>query len=182
MNELQRVIGYYRYMHRNRRKFRGNSTRKHIKTIARMVEECGAKTLLDYGCGKARHYRHLRLHEQWGGIMPTLYDPGVMEFQKKPEDAFDGVICVDVMEHIPEAFVEEILQEVIGYATKFVFFNISTELAHKYLPDGRNVHLTVRPPEWWMDRISKINEDRVSVIVDFETPKYKDENRRRRHR
>ena len=62
----------------------------------------GAKTLLDYGAGQGWQYTEECYHVLWN-IMPTLYDPAVAAFHVKPSQRFDGVICTDVLEHIPEA-------------------------------------------------------------------------------
>ena len=32
---------------------------------------------------------------------------------------------------------------------------MSTRLAHRKLPDGRNAHLTVKPIEWWAEKIKE---------------------------
>jgi hypothetical protein len=56
---------------------------------------------------------------------------------------------------VPTPTIEQFLLDVIGYARKFVFFCIFTDAAVKYLPDGRNVHLTIKPAEWWNKQIIK---------------------------
>lgn len=147
----QAEIDQYRALHRQEWIFSGQSTIPHGRAIAALVQSHRARTLLDYGCGKARHYSQVKLHEIWGGVLPTLYDPGVEAFAAKPapETLFDGVICCDVAEHIPPEEVEAFLRELIGYARKFVFMTISTVHASKRLPDRRNVHLTVQPAKWW---------------------------------
>ena len=87
------------------------------------------------------------------GILPTLYDPAVDEFSAKPRGKFDGVICTDVAEHVPEDEVDVFLSDVFSHARKFVFITICTRPAKKLLPDGRNCHLTVKPATWWLRTI-----------------------------
>lgn len=148
-------IAQYRLMHTELgdKVFRGNSVRAHVAAIARCVRKHEAATLLDYGSGKGRQYEELAIQAQWGGIKPTCYDPGYPPISQKPEGRFDGVICTDVAEHIPESEIDSFLRDVVGYARKFVFFSIFTEPARKFLPDGRNCHLITMPRAWWLDRI-----------------------------
>ena len=72
-----------------------------------------------------------------------LYDPGVKDFAKYPKKKADGVICVDVVEHIPENDVIKFIEELFKLANKFVFIVIACYPAKKTLPDGRNVHLSL---------------------------------------
>lgn len=146
-------IAAYREMHLNPKRFRGYSIKYVLPDIVSLVQETGAKTLLDYGSGKGFQYSERRVHDQWEGIMPTLYDPGVTEFSVKPRGKFDGVICTDVLEHIPEEDVLTVLGEIFSYARLFVVLAVHTGPSRKCLPDGRNCHLTQRPPEWWKERL-----------------------------
>jgi hypothetical protein len=146
----------YRKFHAaNPGKLLGFSIEAYLLEIAELVERAGAKTLLDYGCGKGYQYLAYRMHESWGGILPTCYDVGIPSLARRPEGKFDGVICIDVLEHIHRNDVDEILGDIFGYAQKFVFLAIGTTPAKKNFEDGRNLHLTVEPPEWWMAKIDR---------------------------
>lgn len=162
MDEQESVIAQYRAMHQSQKMFRGSSLKGHVEVMADLVAKHQPQSLLDYGSGKGRQYNELNLHERWGGLKPHCYDPGYEPLAKKPQGVFDGVICTDVAEHIPESGVDAFLADVIGYASKFAFFCIFTEPASKYLPDGRNVHLTVRPQHWWIERICAVTGGQVA--------------------
>lgn len=136
-----------------------------IDEIARLVRETETKTLLDYGSGKGHQYLVQRCHEGWGGILPQCYDPAVPYLNERPEGTFDGVICCDVLEHIPERHVAWIVGDVLAYARKFAFFSVATRPAKKTLPDGRNCHLTVRPSEFWTALVDRLDEHKVAVLV-----------------
>ena len=64
-----------------------------------------------------------------------------------PQSAKYGMCC-DVLEHIPTADVETVIQNIMASAEN-CFFQISTT------PDicgdliGTRLHLTIRPHEWW---------------------------------
>jgi len=151
-NNQSYLIAQYRMMH-NAGKYRGGLNEEIIAHITTMVDAHKPQSLLDYGSGKGRQYLEKKQHELWNGPEPTCYDPAHAPFATRPEGQFDGVICTDVAEHIPPEGVEAFLDDVLQYARKFVFFCIYTGPAIKYLPDGRNVHLTVRKQKWWNQQI-----------------------------
>lgn len=155
LSETEHVIEQYRYMHANPKMFRGGLAAAFVNRIKMLVEQYKPESLLDYGSGKGRQYEGAEQHKQWGGLKPTCYDPGYTPYATKPTGYFDGVICTDVAEHIPPGNIDKFLLDVLGYARRFVFLCIFTDPAVKYLPDGRNVHLTIKPPGWWNDRIVK---------------------------
>lgn len=146
----------YSRLHQNAKHFHGMSIRPHVEAIAALVAQTQATTLLDFGCGKGFQYLGARLHERWGGILPHCYDVGVAPLSSRPTGrTFDGVICTDVLEHIEEADLENVLSEICGYATRFVFLAICCRPSkHKSLPDGRNLHVTLRAPEWWREKLA----------------------------
>ena len=139
--------------------FDGRSLVAHVGKIREIVDEFGAKTLLDYGCGKALAYGRsyglpdgsqvLGLKDLWHLDDIRLYDPGYEPYSALPEGTYDGVICTDVLEHVPEEDVRWILGEMFAYANKFLYLTISCRLAVKHLPTGENAHITVFPPDWW---------------------------------
>lgn len=148
----QSIIEQYRYLH-DQGRFEGHSLRRHLPDIAKLVQETGAETLLDYGCGKAICWRKEKAAQVFNMPQPTLYDPGIRS-HKRPVGQFDGVICTDVLEHVENP--EEVISWLIGYARKFLFLSISVKESgpKKKLPDGRPFHICVHPPEWWRERIS----------------------------
>lgn len=154
----EREIELYRRLHTEEGgwKFAGLSILPYAKRIKKLIREVQAETLLDYGCGKGRQYSEHGVHRMWKRGTPALYDPAVAGLDVKPAGTFDGVLCCDVAEHIPEEEVGVFLADVMGYARKFVFMTISCAPADKRLPDGRNCHLTVRPPKWWAAQISSV--------------------------
>ena len=42
-----------------------------------------------------------------------------------------------------------VIDEMFSLARKFVYANIACYPAVKLLPNGKNAHCTVRPPQWW---------------------------------
>lgn len=131
--------------------FPGHSTEKNSEIIKGLIEKYGAKTLLDYGCGKGAQYTELKLHEAWGVPMPRLYDPAVPGLDKPIGgfESFDGVICNDVLEHLEGEELRAAIFNATLRAVKFCFFSIAMFPAKKTLPDGRNAHVTLQSRDWW---------------------------------
>mgnify|MGYP001607418816 CR=1 FL=1 len=88
-------------------------------------------------------------------------------FSERPFGAVDGVICSDVMEHVPEGQVDSVLAEIFGYATKFVALSISFKPSKKRLDDGREVHCTLRPPEWWDEKLRAARKPGQRLVVRY---------------
>jgi hypothetical protein len=140
--------------------FPGQSLLPQAGRIKEMILRHGAKTLLDYGSGKGLQYRPMEVVLPGVGKWPSIqafwgvdgiycYDPCYEPFNKLPDKKFDGVISTDVLEHCPAEDIPWILDEMFGYADRFVFANVACYPAKKRLPNGENCHCTIREPEWW---------------------------------
>lgn len=163
----------YTRMHDDKPKlFAGNSIKSYIDDIAGLVAVTEAKKLADYGSGKGYQYLAMRVHEAWG-VLPHCYDVGVRQLSSPlPVRSFHGVICTDVMEHISERDIQSVLDDIfllleVGRSS-FAFFAIACRLAKKELPDGRNAHLTVRPPEWWEGKLAEYQRDGLIISVRYD--------------
>ena len=67
------------------------------------------------------------------------YDPVFPEYG--PPKKADIVCCIDVLEHVEEEYLTNVLDELKKITMKLGFFTIATEPADKFLKDGRNAHL-----------------------------------------
>jgi len=168
----QELVALYRRLHEEgipelgkapEATFPGESLRPHLGHIKRLIERTGARTLLDYGAGKGLQYQPMPLdrggriwpdvQSYWGVEQIYCYDPAYEPLSHLPAWTFDGVICTDVLEHCPEEDVDWILAEIFAYARRFVYANIASYPAQKTLPNGENAHCTIRPAEWWLEKI-----------------------------
>lgn len=132
----------------------GKTTADKIGIIGKIVKRHKAVSILDYGCGKAIHHIHKKVYDSIGIKEVGLYDPAIPQFSLMPNKTFEGVVCVDVMEHVPEPNVQYTLDKIIMKATKFVFFAISCNQARETLSTGENAHITVKEPDWWKEKLS----------------------------
>lgn len=166
------LLGFYEHMHRHgdpeagldpEDTFDGRSLPPQAPKIAHIISRTGARTLLDYGSGKGKQYAPQTISfgdgttfdsvAQWWGVESiTCFDPGYPEHATLPTGKFDGVVCTDVMEHCPAEDLPWILDEIFGYARKFVFLSVAQYPAVKTLPNGENAHCTIESTEWWGQR------------------------------
>lgn len=146
------LIPLYRAMADDGANFRGLSVLQHSKQIRDLVREHKAKTLLDYGCGAGDAYRSPhRVHAEWGlrWFDVTLYDPAFKQHADAPSGRFGGVLCSDVLEHVPELQVDAFIATLFRHARGFVWASVCCRPAKKCFPDGTNLHVTLHPLDWW---------------------------------
>ena len=177
--EYYDLINQYKYAHKNGIKknnqllpkditFDGKSLRPWIKHIKDLINFTNSKSILDYGCGKAKFYnnkisinekKYTNISDYWKIDEIKLFDPGVKEYEIYPNKKYDGVICTDVLEHIHLTDLKIVVEDIFNFSNKFVFFVISTALDQKLLFDGRNVHQTVKDEKWWKFFFSSITNE-----------------------
>jgi hypothetical protein len=116
---------------------------KYQKKIKDLVDRYGAKTILDYGCGKGLQYQE-RLpygggvgvelpQDQWKtfdeylGVTVYKYDPCVAGFEQLPPEGtkFDGVICTQVLNSIPDDDLPWVRDLLESYSSKFCFVGLN---------------------------------------------------------
>ena len=159
------IIEKYKNFHANGTKklsasqtFAGHSLVKWVLKIKEIIQYSNSKTIIDYGCGKAFLYNnkisikkhpYKNLQEFWNLEDVFLYDPAVEKYSKQPSEKADGIICTDVIEHIPEEDVQAFIDNLFKLSNKFVFFVIATIPASKHFDDGRNIHLCLKTEKEW---------------------------------
>lgn len=155
--------------------FPGSSLGPQAARIKRLIDLTGALTVLDYGAGKGRQYEPQLIKDKAGREWPSVmdywdveevvcYDPAYAPFSELPTARYDGVISTDVLEHCPEEDVPWIVDEIFGFAKKFVFANVACYPASKRLPNGENAHCTIKPPDWWIAVVKDITTRYPTVI------------------
>lgn len=136
----------------------GGSGHRWAGVVAGLIEQYHVDSWLDYGCGQGT--LHTAVQQQYPevyGLLSTVreFDPAVSGKDKLPAERYGLVTCTDVLEHVEEKFLDQVLKHIFALTEKLVFFNIALHPANKILPDGRNAHLIQRPAEWWVARIQR---------------------------
>ncbi len=164
-------IAKYVWLYAGRRKKRDGSSQKYgmfpawraallVGYYAKLAFR-GTKQVLDVGCGRGES---ITIGEAAGiemtgaEVVPQLCEargvtlvPGAhdMPFARL---AFDALTCLDVMEHILEQDVDSCFLEFYRVASESLIGISLRESAWKRY----TLHVTVRPVEWWLERLRAI--------------------------
>jgi len=113
------------------------------------VTRYNAKTILDYGCGKGLQYQEplpygmlsgeampenqWQTFDQYLGVTVYRYDPCVSAFETPPppDAKFDGVICTQVLNSIPDADMPWVRHTLESHAAKFCFIGLNFQRSAK---------------------------------------------------
>jgi hypothetical protein len=118
--------------------------------VAEVMQAVGTRELLDYGAGKGGLGR--ALNEMYDEPFTIHhYDPAVPEWSKPPAPC-RFVACIDVLEHIEPALIDNVLDDLKRVTAGLGFFTVDTRPAQKQLSDGRNAHLIQKPAQWWLPK------------------------------
>lgn len=126
----------------------GVASLKFAEKVQKIASQYKVNWILDYGAGKGRLAKQL---PKW--MLITQYEPANPEWAEPPEP-HDMVACIDVLEHIEPTCLEAVLDDLQRVTKKVGFFTVNCKKAGKTLPDGRNAHLIVQPPDWWVPKIA----------------------------
>lgn len=123
--------------------------------INQLVKRHGAADVLDYGSANGWTMRGAREHFWFPpSVYDHHYDPFVAEFSEEPQPA-DFVICTDVLEHVEPECTMAVLDHLQALTKRILFLSIALTPANKNLSDGRNAHINLRSPEYWLPEIKK---------------------------
>tara|TARA_Y100001951_G_C11202993_1_gene218263 strand:+ start:237 stop:755 length:519 start_codon:yes stop_codon:yes gene_type:complete len=122
---------------------RGNTIR-----ICNFLYTNNVKRILDYGCGKG---------ELLGWFLPIQvanYDPAISQWSADPEPQ-DYLLCTDVLEHVEPQCIEAVIEHLVSKFNKKALLSIALQKSKKILKDGRNAHLLIRTPHWWIELLQR---------------------------
>ena len=148
-----------KYHIQNQSHWTGESLGEYKHQIWDIIHRKNIKTVLDYGCGKASFHKLLFNNPRTPGapnIQITGYDPAYPPFSNKPTGKFDLVLCIDVMEHIQEDQIDNVLKDIFTFSDR-VFITISCYEATQTLLNGKNAHYTIKEPDWWKEKLKPYN-------------------------
>jgi hypothetical protein len=144
-----KLIEQYKKIHS--KKTYGNTSVKNLRFIRPDIKILHPESVIDYGCGQSPLLEELSLGYE---IVKNRYDPAIPEFSKKPDIISDLLLNVDVLEHIEEEDLDIILAEMRSLC-KNALIIVDLKEAELLLEDGRNAHVTIKPAQWWEEKISK---------------------------
>jgi hypothetical protein len=145
-----------KYHEQNKNFWTGESLAEYKYDVWTLIKQRNYKNILDYGCGKAEFHKflfnNLKTPGSPMGLTIAKYDPAYIPYSIKPKGNFELVICTDVMEHVQEDKVEEVLKDIFD-SGEYVFITITCYEATQVLLNGKNAHYTIKQPDWWKEKL-----------------------------
>ena len=100
----QDLIGIYEQVHVAHNW--GNTSAKYLRYLRPEIRLRGPSSIIDYGCGKSSFIDRLELG---AGVELFRYDPAIPGISTPPASPADMLVNFDVLEHIPETDLDEVL-------------------------------------------------------------------------
>jgi hypothetical protein len=129
----------------------GASSIKNLRFIRPEIRLLRPRSILDYGCGQSALIDRLDLGYP---VELRRYDPAIPKYANRPDGLADLLINVDVLEHIEEQDLDAVLAEMRALCRDAIII-VDTAPAKGTLPDGRNLHVTLKPHAWWQQRLEQ---------------------------
>ena len=149
----------YKQMHKNAPSY-GATGGRYIHRVIEHIEKYKPETILDFGCGKGCLKNALKMKQ----LEIDEYDPAIKGKEKILKDKYDLIITTDVLEHLYEEEIEQVCKEFLSLSPETMFHVICTRKADALLPDGSNAHKTVKPIEWWKQKMESYLNYRALVV------------------
>lgn len=151
--------------------FTGRSILNHKDHIKRIFNAYDVQSVLDYGCGQATCWTkgQENLCDYFGipKMNIYLYDKYVTQYNKLTHKQVDATVCIDVVEHIPEKYLDNVFKEIFERTTKVFIMTFCNRPAKKKFRDGTNLHVTMRDGDYWLKKVQSLN-DKLTFYI-FET-------------
>lgn len=136
------LVAQYAEIHKSRRY--GDTSIKNLRYLRPEVRLLLPRSILDYGCGQSRLLEAL----DPGGARLVRYDPAIPAYAAPPSGPVDLLVNVDVLEHIPERDLDEVVGHMASLCRNALLV-VDTLPAAAVLPSGENAHCTLHPHAWW---------------------------------
>ena len=148
-----------RQMHENKNMeygTRGHSEAPRVYVLAaQAAKKLGQCSVLDYGAGPGALVSAIkRAFLELPGVTYHEYDPAYPGKEAEPP-VCDIVYCGDVLEHVEEECIDAVVDHLAELTRYHLLAIIALSPAKKLLPDGRNAHVTLKRPDWWVSKLRR---------------------------
>jgi hypothetical protein len=137
-----------------------------------MIQHHAPTQWMDYGCGPAFAYQEgQRMHDiiaETNSQQPILYDPCHEPHTTFPTvESVPGVICIDVIEHIPESETTATLDYLFSVCSEWMFLFISTKRgARGFINHHESTHCTLKTRQQWANIIEQYaNKHNIPIVL-----------------
>jgi len=117
-----------------------------------LAAQANAKTILEYGFGLTRNGLDLEDAE----IAVTRLDRAVPSNAAHPAMGFDGVVCVEGLDFVPDEDVPWVVDEMFRFADRFVYAAVRDCALTKTLADGGRLESRPRAQSWWQEHFETV--------------------------
>ncbi len=130
----------------------------HKEAITQLIQKVQAKTILDYGpemrqgsgtiCNSSTASS---LNEQnfMETVRLTRYNPASTVPSESPEPQYDGVICLNFLDCLPEDDVPWVLDEAFKHARYFIYASIIANPSSHQRPAEKTIVRNKKTLDWW---------------------------------
>lgn len=137
----------------------GNSGHHHAPRVfmaaAQLKRKLGTCSVLDYGSGPGTLFKAIgQAFPDIEGVSYHEYEPALEGKDKEPEQA-DLVFCGDVLEHVEPECTDAVIRHIADLTKHLAIIVVALEPAKKTLPDGRNAHICLQKPIWWLSKLRR---------------------------
>lgn len=145
----------------------GGKGKKWAGAVTWLCKRFDCWSVLDYGCGQGS--LKASLDAAGSPFQVREYDPSPILGKNALPTFADLVVCTDVLEHVEPECLTNVLNHIQQLARKAILFSVALNPANKFLSDGRNAHILLRPLAWWE---AKADEHHMEVLdlPDLPTP------------
>jgi len=135
---------------------------KHWLFVAQWIKEFEPETVFDYGCGKGPFvhcFNYFNIDcEGYDISKDAVNEPILLAKDKitciktdcfigKKNKIYDLIICIDLLEHLTEEEIDEVLSDCRDLAAKDILFSICFKDDPNFKLD--KTHITEKTREWW---------------------------------
>jgi len=117
-----------------------------------LIEKTEPETLLEYCFADVTAAEPIAGQDS---ITVTQYDPVDTSGDERLDDCYDGVVCMEALNYIPDEDVPWVIEDLFGRARQFIYVVIDNAPREKRLADGTCLHSRPRDLNWWQNGFKK---------------------------